>query len=204
MSLRDVEHASEGVWKAAVVGAYERGDRNVTVPRLYDLAAFYGVPLSEILPDSGPPPTGTSEEQRRVVLDLQKLQEVPDTQGDPLLRFAHTIQSLRGDFNGKVLTVREDDLMALALAYQTTLDDLSHRFKDWGLSPTETLRARRHVVSVASPHPRRSSSAAGCGGSSDDTPPHVRGVKPKPWRRRLLGLRHDVSSLGEQIDGLQE
>ncbi|MBA3629291.1 MAG: transcriptional regulator [Actinobacteria bacterium] len=133
MSLRDVEHASEGVWKAAVVGAYERGDRNVTVPRLYDLAAFYGVPLSEILPDSGPPPTGTSEEQRRVVLDLRKLQEVPDTQGDPLLRFAHTIQSLRGDFNGKILTVREDDLMALALAYQTTLDDLSHRFKDWGL-----------------------------------------------------------------------
>lgn len=137
MSLRDVEHASGGVWKAAVVGAYERGDRNVTVPRLYDLAAFYGVPLSEILPDSGPAPSAISEERRRVVLDLKRLQQVPDTQGDPLLRFAHTIQSLRGDFNGKVLTVREDDLMALALAYQTTLDDLSNRFKDWGLVTEE-------------------------------------------------------------------
>ncbi len=133
MSLRDVEHASEGVWKAAVVGAYERGDRNVTVPRLYELAEFYGVPVPEILPDSGPVGPGSSEDRRRVVLDLKKIQKVPETQGDPLLRFAHAIQSIRGDFNGRILTVREDDLMALALAYQTTLDDLSHRLTDWGL-----------------------------------------------------------------------
>ena len=133
MSLRDVEHASDGVWKAAVVGAYERGDRNVTVPRLYDLAEFYGVPLSEILPDSGPAGPGSTDDRRRVVLDLKKIQKVPETQGDPLLRFAHAIQSIRGDFNGRVLTVREDDLMALALAYQTTLDDLAHRLTDWGL-----------------------------------------------------------------------
>lgn len=133
MSLRDVEQASGGRWKAAVVGAYERGDRNVTVPRLYELAEFYGVPLSEILPDTGRVGPGVPEDRRRVTLDLQQLQRVPSAQADPLARFASAIQSLRGDFNGRVLTVREDDLMALALAYQTTLEDLSRRLKEWGL-----------------------------------------------------------------------
>lgn len=133
MSLRDVEQASAGMWKAAVVGAYERGDRNVTVPRLYELAAFYNVPISEILPDAAPVGPGTVDIRRKVTLDLKELQRMPDQQGDPLLRFAHAIQSLRGDFNGRVLTVREDDLMPLALAYQTTLEDLGIRLRDWGL-----------------------------------------------------------------------
>ena len=53
MSLQDVQQSSRGKWKAAVVGAYERGDRNVTVARLSELAAFYGVPVSEILPEDG-------------------------------------------------------------------------------------------------------------------------------------------------------
>src|SRR5919107_1587961 len=62
MSLQDVQGASEGRWKAAVVGAYERGDRNVTVARLSELAEFYGVPVSEILPgDDGPPAPGQVE-----------------------------------------------------------------------------------------------------------------------------------------------
>jgi predicted methyltransferase len=39
----------------------------------------------------------------------------------------------RGDYNGRVLTIREDDLMALALLYQTTADELSRRLTDWGL-----------------------------------------------------------------------
>ncbi len=50
LSLGDVNEASEGRWKAAIVGAYERGDRNITVARLADLAAFYGVPVTEAIP----------------------------------------------------------------------------------------------------------------------------------------------------------
>ena len=33
-----------------MVGSYERGDRAVTVQRLAELADFYGVPVSELLP----------------------------------------------------------------------------------------------------------------------------------------------------------
>ncbi len=133
MSLHDVQQASDGRWKAAVVGAYERGDRNVTVARLSELAEFYGVPVSEILPDQGANARGPAEVRRRVVLNLEGLDHVPEPDRDPLSRFTTAIQMQRGDYNGRVLTIREDDLMALALLYQTTADDLSRRLMDWGL-----------------------------------------------------------------------
>jgi transcriptional regulator with XRE-family HTH domain len=134
MSLQDVQEASSGKWKAAVVGAYERGDRNVTVARLAELADFYGVPVSEILPDdNGLPTPAAPEARRRVVLDLEGLKRVPEEDRDPLSRFTHAIQIQRGDYNGRVLTIREDDLMALALLYQTTADELSRRLQEWGL-----------------------------------------------------------------------
>lgn len=137
MSLQDVQAASDGKWKAAVVGAYERGDRNVTVARLSELSNFYGVPVSELLPNDGSPTTPQVESRRRVVLDLEGLAKVPETDRDPLSRFTHAIQIQRGDYNGRVLTIREDDLMALALLYQTTSDELARRLKDWGLLYTE-------------------------------------------------------------------
>ncbi len=133
MSLQDVQQTSSGRWKAAVVGAYERGDRNVTVTRLSELAEFYGVPVSEILPEETPSTGTAGNGRRRVVLDLESLEKVPEADRDPLARFTTAIQVQRGDFNGRVLTIREDDLMALALLYQTTADELSRRLEEWGL-----------------------------------------------------------------------
>jgi transcriptional regulator with XRE-family HTH domain len=134
MSLQDVQQASGGKWKAAVVGAYERGDRNVTVARLSELADFYGVPVSEILPEEAQGKVISSGNgRRRVVLDLESLSKVPEGDRDPLARFTSAIQVKRGDFNGRVLTIREDDLMALSLLYQTTADDLARRLDEWGL-----------------------------------------------------------------------
>jgi transcriptional regulator with XRE-family HTH domain len=133
MSLQDVQQASAGAWKAAVVGAYERGDRNVTVARLAELAEFYGVPLAEIMPEDSAATRPAETGRTRVVLDLEGLEKIPEEQRDPLSRFTTAIQVQRGDFNGRVLTIREDDLMALALLYQTTADELSGRLARWGL-----------------------------------------------------------------------
>ncbi len=68
-----------------------------------------------------------------MVLDLEGLEKVPESDRDPLSRFTHAIQIQRGDYNGRVLTIREDDLMALALLYQTSADELSRRLGEWGL-----------------------------------------------------------------------
>jgi transcriptional regulator with XRE-family HTH domain len=133
MSLQDVQAASRGEWKAAVIGAYERGDRNVTVGRLHELADFYDVPISELLPEAGDATPVHTEQKRRVVLDLDNLEKLPATDREPIHRFMTAIQLQRGDFNGRVLTIREDDLMPLALMYQTSADELARKLASWGM-----------------------------------------------------------------------
>lgn len=137
MSLHDVQEASRGRWKAAVVGAYERGDRNVTIARLADLAEFYGVPVTELLPGDDEPGATTPTGPTRVILDLEQLDRLPQEHRAPLTRFATAIQMQRGDFNGRVLTIRQDDLMALAILYHTNAEELSRRLGDWGLLAKE-------------------------------------------------------------------
>src|SRR5690554_4802488 len=50
LSLQDVEASSEHEFKASVLGAYERGERAISVPRLQRLARFYRVPVDQMLP----------------------------------------------------------------------------------------------------------------------------------------------------------
>src|SRR4051795_899685 len=50
MSLQEAEEASEQEFKASVLGAYERGERAISVPRLQRLARFYNVPVDQLLP----------------------------------------------------------------------------------------------------------------------------------------------------------
>jgi len=66
MSLHDVQVKSGDKLKAVVVGSYERGDRAVTVARLLELAAFYGVPAASLLPGRG---AGTTSQFRASVWD---------------------------------------------------------------------------------------------------------------------------------------
>ncbi|MDG2904214.1 MAG: helix-turn-helix transcriptional regulator, partial [Acidimicrobiales bacterium] len=44
LSLQDVEARSESEFKASVLGAYERGERAISLPRMHRLARFYNVP----------------------------------------------------------------------------------------------------------------------------------------------------------------
>src|SRR5437764_1549732 len=57
LSLQAVEASSQQEFKASVLGAYERGERAISVPRLQRLARFYNVPVDQLLPrDLGPEP----------------------------------------------------------------------------------------------------------------------------------------------------
>jgi transcriptional regulator with XRE-family HTH domain len=133
LSLHGVERKSEGKWKAVVVGSYERGDRAVSVARLAELAEFYGVPISELLPTEEGANGGRGDSSGKIVLDLQKLQNVPANEAAPLVRYAQSIQRQRGDYGNKVLSIRGEDLRALALMFDTSLDQLTEKLVNWGV-----------------------------------------------------------------------
>ncbi len=136
LSLSAVQELSGGRWKAVVVGSYERGDRALTVARLAELAAFYNVPIAEIVPAASVAPTGRRTgpgSGAAVVLDLQALRALPVQTAGPLARFANAIQDQRHDYNNRVLSLRRDDLRALAIIYNRELDDLLAQLGEWGV-----------------------------------------------------------------------
>jgi len=67
LSLMGVEEKSAGKWKAVVIGSYERGNRAITVIRLIELAAFYGVQPADLLPKPELPELGVVEETERLL-----------------------------------------------------------------------------------------------------------------------------------------
>ena len=153
LSLQDVEAASNQEFKASVLGAYERGERAISVPRLQRLARFYKVPVDQLLPhDDGPDfgPDGTTPETPEerlgaaaslrmldhdgVTIDLRRLEELTGPEAEMLTRYLGTIQKLRQDYNGRVLTIRRDDLWAIAAILGVSIDTAPVRLDDLGLS----------------------------------------------------------------------
>jgi len=138
LSLQDVEAASELEFKASVLGAYERGERAISVPRLQRLARFYNVPVDQLLPaDDGP---GFAEgvaagiiDERSFTIDLRRLEDLSGPEADMLNRYLTMIQVQRQDFNGRVLTIRKDDLRAIACILGVGPDSATDRLDDLGL-----------------------------------------------------------------------
>jgi transcriptional regulator with XRE-family HTH domain len=99
-SLQDVEHHSNGKWKAVVIGSYERGDRAISLKKAISLMDFYQVPISELFPEVAPIVSA-----RSLTLDLVRISTGTDT---------NTAQ-IRRDWNGQLLTIRANDLQFLSL-----------------------------------------------------------------------------------------
>lgn len=140
LSLQKVEQKSQGRWKAVVIGSYERGDRAVTVTRLAELAEFYGVPLNELLPDGDN--RGQGEPPAKLMIDLTALASLEGEDMGPLSRYIASIQSQRGDYNGRVLTIRQEDLRALAAIYDASPAGLAENLTEWGVLRVENSQLR--------------------------------------------------------------
>jgi transcriptional regulator with XRE-family HTH domain len=123
------------------VGSYERGDRNVTVEKLAELAEFYGIPASELLPAARATPAPPRDTLPRLVIDLERLATVAPDEGAALSRYAATIQSQRGDYNGRVLSIRQEDLRSLAVIYDDTPGRLTEQLIEWGVLTPDARRA---------------------------------------------------------------
>lgn len=145
LSLLAVEEASGREFKASVLGAYERGERIISVLRLQRLAQLYGVPVDQLLPRapaSGPipatngssPHNGSSEDEDvKLKIDLVRLGALDAPEKDILRRYISMIQIQRGDFNGRVITIRLEDLRALARVFELDVPRMRTRLQDLNL-----------------------------------------------------------------------
>ena len=127
MSLDDVERQSGGRWSASAVGAYERGFRNLSLPRLRELAEFYQVPMSVLL---GEELVDLADRPTKLVLDLNALAQVHEAEA--VLRYARSIILERGDYNGRVLSIRRDDLRAICSLMQIDEAAALKQLAAWG------------------------------------------------------------------------
>jgi transcriptional regulator with XRE-family HTH domain len=148
LSLQDVEQASREEFKASVLGAYERGERAISVPRLQRLAKFYSVPVDRLLPGDVPPEGAEvidlevsgdgaarvfRDDDERVRIDLQRLELLNSPERELLRRYLHQIQMQRQDYNGRVLTIRREDLRAIACMFELSPEGVRRRLDDLGV-----------------------------------------------------------------------
>jgi len=134
LSLHDVEVASNLEFKASVLGAYERDERAISVPRLQRLAHLYRVPIAAMVEhDERAAPAQTD---RPMTIDLVALRQLQGPDAVLLDRYLRTIEVQRGDYNGRILTIRRSDATALASILQCPPDQVPTRLHDLGVRLT--------------------------------------------------------------------
>lgn len=104
-SLGDVEGHTGGEFKASVVGAYERGERAISVQRFVSLAEIYGSAAGDLLPAAS---------ESELVIDLEALTE---DDGDLVDRYLAAIQMMRKQPG--VDEVRESDRAVISSLLQS-------------------------------------------------------------------------------------
>ena len=150
LSLQAVEATSSQEFKASVLGAYERGERAVSVSRLQRLAKLYGVSVDQLLPNESdatrwwmskdaeapgaPAPERAAaqpwQNSDTVTIDLARLRDVSGPERDLIRRFVSMIQVQRQDFNGQLITIRSSDVRAIACLFGMTPDAMGRRLDE--------------------------------------------------------------------------
>lgn len=122
LTLRDVTSGSHGRFKPSVLGAYERGERSISLVRFCELAQTYGIPPDRLLADvlARLDPAGRQE----IAIDLNRLTLIPGQEGKVVAEFVHRLKSQRGDYMTDVITLRSGDLEAISLASSQTPNTL--------------------------------------------------------------------------------
>jgi transcriptional regulator with XRE-family HTH domain len=136
LSLSEVENSTNQEFKASVMGAYERGERMISVPRLERLANFYGVTVDQLLPRDKQREGDTQSQSAaptKLRIDVAKLSLREGKEFKMLERLLRMIQVQRQDFNGKVITVRAHDTRAIAVMLDVAVDDVGAKLAELDL-----------------------------------------------------------------------
>jgi transcriptional regulator with XRE-family HTH domain len=132
LTLKEVEVQSGGIWKAVVVGSYERCDRALSLKKAISLAAFYQVPLDQLLGLEAADSKSANMTRRsapRITFDLKRtLAKHEDPADSNQLGMVQTLLTLlcakRRDWNGEVLSLRKSDLETLAIMTNMTEEQI--------------------------------------------------------------------------------
>ncbi len=139
LSLQAVEEQSNREFKASVLGAYERGERIISVLRLQRLANLYGVPVDQLLPKVSPEPDYGTESRApapasgSITIDLSRLERLEAPERDVIRKYIGQIQIQRGDFNGRLITIRSEDVRALARVFERDEGSMRTRIEELGI-----------------------------------------------------------------------
>lgn len=106
-SLNEVERRSGQEFKSSVLGAYERGERSISVQRLHRLSQIYIVDVAQLIPEAA------AENGEETVIDLDAMTSADETVSEAIDRFLSAIQLRRRSPEGD-LTVRQTDIEFLA------------------------------------------------------------------------------------------
>ena len=126
LSLEDVQRASGGRWSASAIGAYERGFRNLSVPRLRELSAFFGVPMGALLGESN----GAGSAMDGIEVDLDRL--AASGSATPARRYLRSVSRSRGDTDRRRVPLRPDDAAVLSALLGVDQSAVVGQLRDWG------------------------------------------------------------------------
>jgi transcriptional regulator with XRE-family HTH domain len=148
LTLRDFEEKSGGRIRAIVMGAYERGDRSMSLGKLIEISKVFGIELSHLIgsaelttssatPSSGTPSSATPSS--RYIFDLRVLNSLVDSpQKVILLRYLSRVAEQRGDWGGEVISLRQSDIESLS----KVIDNQTNTFEQWIQAQAITLTKR--------------------------------------------------------------
>ena len=94
-------------------------------------AAPYDVRMEEHLPVGDPGARRPCSPP--LTIDRQQLADLPHRQAAPLVRYAAAIGSQRSESDSSTISMREQDVRALAAIYDVTPDGLRQQFLGWGI-----------------------------------------------------------------------
>ena len=127
LTLLAFEKLSGGRIRAVVLGAYERGDRSMSLKKVIEIADIFGVELAHLMAPSSGRGDGPQLSHRHIY-DLRALQALESSpEKEILTRYIMRVAHQRGDWAGEIISLRRDDIDALS----RVIDSEEINFHDW-------------------------------------------------------------------------
>ncbi len=128
-TLDDCQRRSSGKLPAVTLGAYERGERSISLAKLSLIADLLQVPIEHLL--SGAENLSVNVKERHIY-DLRALSLMPSsTEKELLMGYLTQIIHERGDWRGAVITLRSVDISNLHIIFAAQSSDSESDYLAW-------------------------------------------------------------------------